>query len=81
MPMPKCLSEGFVLQRRRGSLASHGLLREGGLKDALRSPGRLCDWALQFLFFLLRGGAHAKGASVKAGTHCVQWGGRTAPGP
>ena len=81
MPVPRTVSEGCVLQRtRRGGWASHGLRRGGGIKDALRSPGREAAGRCSLCSSSLRCVAQSEEAGVKAGTHCWQWGGRLRPG-
>ena len=51
--------------------------KRGWAKRCATLPWPLSGWALQFLFFLLRRVAHAKGAGVKAGTQ-RRWGARRA---
>ena len=55
--------------------------KRGWAKTCATLPWPISGWSLQFLFFLLRGEAHAKGAGVKAGTQGAAMGRARAPGP
>jgi len=69
--LAKTFSEGCVLQRPAGlAWLSHGLRRGGGLKDALRCPGREAAGRCRFVFRPYAAPANAAGAGVKWGTHC-----------